>query len=108
MACSPRRPSKRAAAYQPGTHRLGIRTRSPTLTIEHDHRWGRSLDAVAKALPPEPEGLVDACLVFPRLNDVRHTKHTDLQCPNVLYKRANDTTFVFAESREKPFKARPL
>ena len=100
--------SRRPALLRAREYINVARTRSPTLTIEHDHRWGRSLDAVAKALPPEPEGLVDACLVFPRLNDVRHTKHTDLQCPNVLYKRANDTTFVFAESREKPFKARPL
>ena len=100
--------SRRPALLRAREYINVARTRSPTLTIEHEHRWGRSLDAVAKALPPEPEGLVDACLVFPRLNDVRHTKHTDLQCPNVLYKRANDTTFVFAESREKPFKARPL
>ena len=88
------------------------RTRSPTYYIAADHRWGQSLAAVAAVMPPEEDGtqprVVDACLVFPRLNDVRFTRITDLQCPNVLYERVNATHWQFKESRALPFKARPL
>ena len=46
--------------------------------------------------------------VFPRLHDVRYTRHTGLQCPNVLYRKLNATHWLFHESRDLPFKARPL
>ena len=88
------------------------KTRSPTYYIASDHRWGQSLQAVAAALPREGNGqppeLVDACLFVPRLNSIRYTELDALQCPNVLYRRLNATTWRYEESRALPFKARPL
>ena len=110
---------KRAQPLRTRSHEFiaVARTRSPTLVIPPpdeppEHRWRVSLQAVADALPVDAHGqpprLVDACLVFPRLNDVRHTRISELQCPNVLYRQLNETHWLFEESRALPFKARPL
>lgn len=88
------------------------KTRAPTFDIDVSMRWGKSLRAVGAALPTDPDGapprLVDACLIVPRLNAIRHTAIDGLQCPNVLYRRLNATHWRFEESRALPFKARPL
>lgn len=88
------------------------KTRRPTYDVLTSHSWGTSLTDVAAALPPDADGhpppLVDMCLVVPRLNAVRFTGPDDLQCPNVLYRRLNETNWRFDGSRDLPFKARPL
>ena len=86
-------------------------TRSPLYEIPRSHRWGIALDAVAAVLPKDehgrPPAVVDACLDFPRLSNIRATAKEGLQCPNVMYRR-NGTHWRFEESRELPFKGRPL
>ena len=108
------RDGARPALVDDGEFIAVARTRSPTFHIAAEHRWGASLHAVAAALPTGIDGsvrkVVDACLVFPRLNDVRFTSINELQCPNVLYERQNETHWKFKASSDptSDFKARPL